>query len=411
MNTKYANAVNWLFEQFPAYQNIGADAYKPGLERIEQLCAHFALQPDELPFIHVAGSNGKGSVCSMIAAGLTQSGKKVGLFTSPHIQDFSERIRIDGKPISEDFVIHFVNDFQKEEQLRGYSFFEITFAMALCYFKQEQCDYCVIETGLGGRLDATNVIKPALSVITNISLEHTQFLGNTIEQIAGEKAGIIKENTPVLISESTPETAKVFTDKATSLNAPLYWSDNVEILPRADFPLLGDYQKRNYQTAVYAIQILLQSDFQKETVDDGIANLYELTGFYGRLFQHPSLPNVILDVSHNADGIKKTMDFIKENYNPENLYILYGTSADKDLKEIIPVFAPYPNFVFTEFAHARSASFEHIIDYIDQLDENFTFFDDAPTALNMLQTSTNEEDTILVIGSFFLIANIFENFL
>lgn len=411
MNTEYANAVNWLFEQFPAYQNIGADAYKPGLERIKQLCAHFALKPDELPFVHVAGSNGKGSVCSMIAAGLTESGKKVGLFTSPHIQDFSERIRINGQPIDQQFVIDFVHDFQQQAQLRGYSFFEITFAMALCYFKQEACDYCVIETGLGGRLDATNVIHPKLSIITNISLEHTQFLGNTLEEIAQEKAGIIKANTPILISEFTSETEKVFREKANTLNSPIYWSDKVEILPRQDFPLFGKYQKRNYQTAVYAIQLLLGDDFQKEVVDNGIANIYALTGFYGRLFQHPQLPRVILDVSHNADGIKKTMDFIGENYPPENLYILYGTSADKDLKEIIPIFAPYPNFVFTEFEHSRSASFEHIIDYIDQLDENFTFFDDASTALKMLQNSTNEEDTILVIGSFFLVANIFENFL
>lgn len=411
MNTNYSNAVNWLFEQFPAYQNIGAEAYKPGLERIEQLCAHFALTPSDSKYIHIAGSNGKGSMCSMIAAGLSQSGCKVGLFTSPHIQDFSERIRINGQPIEQDYVTNFVEIFKTNEELRGYSFFEITFAMALCYFKEQNCDYCVIETGLGGRLDATNVIQPILSIITNISLEHTQYLGDSITMIAAEKAGIIKENTPVLISESTPETSIVFTEKANAVNAPIFWSDNVEITPRKDFPLLGNYQIQNYQTALYALQLILKEDFNKEIIDNGISNIYELSGFYGRLFRHPSLDRVILDVSHNADGIRKTLDYIQTQYAPENLYILYGTSADKDLNEIIPLFSSFPNFVFTEFDHSRSATFENIINYVDQLDENFTFFDDAPTALKMLQTSTNEEDTILVIGSFFLVANIFEKFI
>ncbi len=411
MEQEYTIAVSWLFEQFPAYQNIGDMAYKPGLERIEELCAHFDYPQNDLKCIHVAGSNGKGSTCSMIAAGLTESGYKVGLFTSPHIQDFSERIRINGITITKEYVTQFVDAFKKQTHLKGYSFFEITFAMALCYFRENECDYCVIETGLGGRLDATNIVDPILSVITNISLEHTQYLGNDLASIAQEKAGIIKQNTPILISEYTIETEKVFINKANEVKAPLFWSDDVHFKPRIDFPLLAAYQQSNYKTAIYALRLILGDLFNETIVDNGIAKIYELTGFYGRLFRHPSLPNVILDVSHNKDGIEKTLNYIKENYSPEQLFILYGTSADKDLGQIIPLFEEFPHISFTEFNHERSAKFEHIMDYMEKLGENLTFFDDAPTALKMLQNSTNEEDTILVIGSFFLVGNIFENFL
>ncbi len=408
MQGQYKEAVNWLFEQFPAFQNIGADAYKPGLERIEQLCAHFDFPQNDLKCIHVAGSNGKGSTCSMIAAGLTQSGFKTGLFTSPHIQDFSERIRINGACIDPTFVVSFVHHFKEQKELRGYSFFEITFAMALCYFKQQGCEYCVIETGLGGRLDATNIIQPLLSVITNISLEHTQFLGDSITAIAHEKAGIIKSETPVLISEYVPETKSVFLSKANELNAKIHWTEDSLFLPRKDFPLLGEFQIQNYATALRALQLVLNDHFEEKTIQDGIANLYELTGFYGRLFTHPDFKKTLLDVSHNADGIKKTLAYIKENYDPEQVYVLYGTSADKDLKAILPLFNDFPNIAFTEFNSERSAKFEHYLDFTDQMGEKFTFFDDAPTALHTLQNAINEEDTILVIGSFFLIANIFE---
>lgn len=408
MNKAYTEAVDWLFEQFPAYQNKGANAYKPGLERIEELCAHFDFPQENLKCIHAAGSNGKGSTCSMIAAGLTQSGYKTGLFTSPHIVDFSERIRINGQCIEEAFVIEFVQHFKEKTNLRGYSFFEITFAMALCYFKEQKCDYCVIETGLGGRLDATNIITPIISVITNISIEHTQFLGSTIEEIAAEKAGIIKENTPVIISEYTPATKTVFEDKATSVNAPIYWSESCAYKPRFDFPLKGDYQHLNYNTALMVLKYVLGDTFIEETIQDGIANIYDLTGFYGRLYTHPNYANVLFDVSHNEDGIQKTLSYIQTNYNPENCFILYGTSSDKDLSKILPLFTPFPNLTFTEFNNERSAKFENYMEFMDEIGEKFTFFDDAKTALHTLQNAINEEDTIIVIGSFFLISNIFE---
>ena len=198
LNKQYQEATEWLFQQFPQYQLIGAKAFKPTLENIRQLLDWVGNPQEELTFIHIAGSNGKGSTCSMLASILTESGYSVGLYTSPHIEDYTERIRINGLPISKEAVVDFVHRIQAHTFAIEPSFFEITFALSLDYFKRQQCDICVIETGLGGRLDATNIISPLLSIITNISLEHTQFLGDTLELIATEKAGIIKQHTPVV---------------------------------------------------------------------------------------------------------------------------------------------------------------------------------------------------------------------
>ncbi len=256
----YREATDWLFQQFPSYQHIGGKAYKPGLEQINQLLAHFGNPQHDLRFIHVAGTNGKGSTCSMLASILTEAGNTVGLFTSPHIQDFRERIRVNGTVVSEAFVIDCTQQIQQAELGFEPSFFEISFLMALLYFKASGCNICVIETGLGGRLDATNCITPLISLITNISIEHTQFLGNTITEIAGEKAGIIKQNIPVVIGEREPDSSAVFDQAAHAKNAPLTYASDEEIMFPSTFPLLGTYQKANYQLVLTALKVL-HADF------------------------------------------------------------------------------------------------------------------------------------------------------
>ena len=225
----YIAATHWLFSRFPAYQNVGASAYKPGLERVELLLDKLELNTQKIPSIHIAGTNGKGSTAAFCASLLQETGLRVGLFTSPHIFDFSERIRINGQVIDQDFVVEFCERIQSQLPNLDASFFELTFAMALAYFQAENCDWMVIETGLGGRLDATNVILPKLSIITNIALDHQEFLGNTIQEIASEKAGIMKKNVPVLIGETNPETLDLFIASATATAAPIYFSEDFSV--------------------------------------------------------------------------------------------------------------------------------------------------------------------------------------
>lgn len=401
----YKETINWLFQQFPSYQNVGARAYKPGLENTEKLLAYFGNPHHDLKFIHVAGTNGKGSTCSMLASILTESGNKVGLFTSPHIQDFRERIRVNGIMVSEEFIVDYVQQIQSANIDFEPSFFEISFLMALLWFKQSNCSICVIETGLGGRLDATNVITPILSLITNISLEHTQFLGNTITEIAGEKAGIIKNEVPVVIGEREIESSKVFDTVADEKNAPIHYASDNEISIPMNFPLLGNYQQDNYKLVKTAID-LLQSSFPitYENISKGLSNLTKNTGFYGRLQVVSENPRVIFDVSHNEAGIKATLDFFKD----EQLVIVYGTSADKDLNAIFSFFPQNATYLFTEFENERSATTQKLNEFALNFKLNAIYFKNAQNALFKAKTIANKGDTILVLGSFFLISDFFE---
>ena len=277
MLNSYQAAIDWLFKQFPSYQNIGTSAYKPGLERVELLLTELGNPHQELKIIHVAGTNGKGSTCSYLASYLTETGEKVGLFTSPHIYDFRERIRVNGEKISKEFVLEFCNKIQNLNLEISPSFFEITFAMALAYFNQEACTICVIETGLGGRLDATNVIKPLVCIITNIGFDHTQFLGNTYSEIATEKAGIIKERIPVIIGETNPETKNVFLEVSKNKNAEIHLAENEQLPSGINLPL---YQQKNLRSALKALEIIeFQVDY--EILNRSITNLHFNTGYFG----------------------------------------------------------------------------------------------------------------------------------
>ncbi len=319
---EYLYETNWLFQQFPSYQKIGSKAYKPTLENIQEICRRIEHPEKALKLIHVAGSNGKGSTCSMLASILTESGYKVGLFTSPHIKDFSERIRINGDCISENKVIEFIQRIKNESFNFSPSFFEVTFAMALYHFNEQKCDICVIETGLGGRLDATNIISPILSVITNISLEHTAILGDTVGEIAREKGGIIKRNTPTIIGPMSVPLTKIFQEVCKQKNSGLFISDTNKS-KSFDLPLLGDYQKVNFGIVLEIITQLKKKEF---TITDhstqvGLNQLQKNTGFIGRLQVISKNPTLIFDVSHNLDGIKVTLDTILKK--AKKTYVLF----------------------------------------------------------------------------------------
>ena len=408
IDLRYSKAISWLFEQFPSYQIIGSKAYKPTLENTIKLLSIIGNPQDRLKFVHVAGSNGKGSTCSMIASTLTEAGYKVGLFTSPHIEDYTERIRINGKTISKESVVDFVNEIRKTELDFDPSFFEMTFALALKHFADEECDICVIEAGLGGRLDATNVITPLLSIITNISLEHTQILGDTLELIAEEKAGIIKLGVPMVTAEKNPSVLSVFESKVRELSSALILFDEKRIIP-SDFPLLGNYQQDNFRLATTALNELEKSGFTSTSGDLalGLKNLNQNSGLKARLQIWKQDPLTILDVSHNPAGIKSTLETI-EQLNKGNLHIIYGTSSDKDISSILDEFPSAAKIYLTEFTNPRSAN-------ISQLEkaskgkkfESVDYFFKAESAFEIAQNTAKQNDTILIIGSFFLVADFF----
>ena len=408
LNNQYQEATEWLFQQFPQYQIVGAKAFKPTLDNIRRLLEWIDNPQDDLKFIHVAGSNGKGSTCSMMASILTESGYKVGLYTSPHIQDYTERIRINGNPIEKQAVVDFVNQIKEHEFDFQPSFFEITFALSLHYFRKQRCDICVIETGLGGRLDATNVILPIISLITSISLEHTNFLGNTIKEIAFEKGGIIKETTPVVIGNVSNEAHEVFEELASERNAPFYDYDSLTPLPD-NFPLLGGYQKENFQLAMTGLHIIKKFGFNtnQESITKGLKNLTQNTGFYGRLQVVKNNPLTIIDVSHNVDGIRKTLNSLDEIVKGE-LHIIYGTSSDKDINSIVRLFPADLNLTFTQFSNPRSATVEQLKSAAEQLNfKKINFFSNFDEAYSSVQNTAKQEDTILIIGSFFLVSDFF----
>jgi dihydrofolate synthase/folylpolyglutamate synthase len=335
----YQETINWMFNQLPMYQLQGASAYKKDLTNTHLLIAHLDNPQEKIKCIHVGGTNGKGSTSHMLASILQEAGYKVGLYTSPHLKDFRERIKINGKDISEEFVTDFINEHKTFFESNDMSFFEMTVGLAFDYFAKEKVDIAVIEVGMGGRLDATNIITPLVSVITNIGLDHTQFLGNTLEAIAFEKAGIIKPNIPVIIGEYTPETRPVFLAKAKECNSEIYFAAD---LVSETYPsdLIGDYQIHNKKTVLQTISVLnSQNEFKitLENVKSGLLNVVKNTGLQGRWQQLNAFPKVICDTAHNKNGLKIVLNQIqKEDF--DTLHIVLGVVNDKDLDEILPLF-------------------------------------------------------------------------
>ncbi len=335
----YQETLNWMFNQLPMYQQQGASAYKEDLTNSLLLSNYLGNPETDLKFIHVAGTNGKGSTSHLLASVLQEAGYKVGLYTSPHLKDFRERIKINGNEISEEFVCEFIDqhiDFFKANEL---SFFEMTVGLAFEYFKKEKVDIAIIEVGLGGRLDSTNIITPLISVITNIGKDHVQFLGNTLEAIANEKAGIIKNTIPVVIGEYTLETKPVFIAKANTTRSIIFFaSDTIVDVYSSD--LKGNYQISNKKTALQTLRILNTiSGFEvKETaIKNGFSNVVKNTGLQGRWQQLNSAPKTICDTAHNKHGLEQVLNQL-EKEELDTLHFVFGVVNDKDLDEILPLF-------------------------------------------------------------------------
>jgi dihydrofolate synthase/folylpolyglutamate synthase len=335
----YQETISWMFNQLPMYQLQGASAYKKDLTNAYLLVNHLDNPQNKIKCIHVAGTNGKGSTSHMLASILQEAGYKVGLYTSPHLKDFRERIKINGNKISEDFVCDFINKNKTFFEANDMSFFEMTVGLAFEYFAKENVDIAIIEVGMGGRLDATNVIIPLVSVITNIALDHTQFLGNTLESIAYEKAGIIKPGIPVVIGEYTPETKPVFVAKAKENHSDIYFASD---LVSVDLPsdLIGDYQIHNKKIVVQTIAVLnAQAAFKisDANIKSGLLRVVKNTGLEGRWQQLGESPKIICDTAHNKNGLEIVLkQVLKEKF--KTLHMVLGVVNDKDLDEILPLF-------------------------------------------------------------------------
>ena len=400
MLNKYEKTIEWLFKQFPSFQNLGAEAYKPGLSNVIALLKSFDNPQDKLQFIHIAGTNGKGSTASYTASILTELGVKVGLFTSPHIFDFRERIRVNGKKITEAEVISFCTKIKALKLDFEPSFFEITFVLSLVHFQTNNCSICVIETGLGGRLDATNCILPKISIITNIGMDHMKFLGNTLKEIAIEKAGIIKKNRPVVIGKTQNEIKEIFVEKAIEKNSQITFADETNFSKIVLFP---SYQKENLRTALKTLELLSYSISQK-IIQKSIDNLQKNTGLFARMTSINSNPTIILDVSHNEDGIKATLKEL--NLNPiGKLSVLIGSSNDKDINLHLNLFPNKANIYLCAFNNERSRKLEEYKMLKSQNPKIKEVFEDVNLAIRKLKGRLSKEDTLLVIGSFFLVAD------
>lgn len=399
MLNKYTDCTEWLFNQFPSYQNLGASAYKPGLENTSAILTKVGNPETTLKFIHIAGTNGKGSTCAFLSSFLQQTGFRVGLFTSPHLVDFRERIRVNGKAIKEAEVIEFCKKVQAYEA--DLSFFEITLAMALVHFNNQQCDYVILETGMGGRLDATNVVNPLLAVITNIGIDHQAFLGNTLAEIASEKAGIIKASVPVLCGEEREILAEIFRQKAHSLNAPIVFSNE-----RIDDPtqVIPAYQRKNAALALNALSIL-GIDTRAINVQETWLNLFKHTGFIGRLFPSIRYQNLWYDASHNADGIKTTMESLM-GMGISNPIVIFGASNDKSLAHLSEIDDIIDAWYFCEFTNPRSYGRDQLTQVIEELKLKKTQrFYEVNKAINAALENRKENQAILVTGSFFLLSD------
>lgn len=401
----YKESINWLFNQLPVFQNIGAAAYKEDLTNTLLLTAHLNHPERNFKTIHVAGTNGKGSTSSMIASVFMEAGYKVGLYTSPHLKDFRERITINGKKISKNYVHQFVLKQKSFFETIELSFFEMTVGLAFQYFSDKKVDIAIIEVGMGGRLDATNIITPLLSVITNIGKDHTAFLGDTLEKIAFEKAGIIKQNIPVVIGEYTSQTKPVFLEIARKNNSKIYFAQD-ENYPNYHCGLLGDYQIKNKKTVIEVFRNL-KSDFNisEENIKNGIANVVINTHLQGRWQILQKYPKVICDTAHNAHGLEMVMQQLKkETYN--QLHIVLGVVNDKDLASILPLFPKNANYYFCKPKNERGLNATILLEKAKTHQLIGNTYASVSKAYKAALKKSSDKDLIFIGGSNFVVSEI-----
>ena len=403
----YQETVEWMFHCLPMYQLQGATAYRKDLTNAVLLSQYLNHPENHLKLIHVAGTNGKGSTSHMLASILQEAGFKTGLYTSPHLKDFRERIKIDGKEISEEAVIHFIQKHKSFFEINNLSFFEMSVGLAFDYFKSENVDIAIIETGLGGRLDATNIITPILSIITNIGLDHIQFLGNTLTAIAAEKAGIIKKNIPVIIGEYTIETRQVFEKKAEACESEiLFASDSFHKEYESD--LMGDYQLANKKTVLQAAKILhdkYEYNISEDHLKAGFLNVVKNTGLSGRWQQLHSNPKVICDTAHNAHGLSVVIpQILSQQY--DRLHIVLGFVNDKNLAEILPLFPKEAHYYFCSPNSERGLSVGILLNEARKIQLVGEAYDSVTSAYSAAIENAGANDFIYIGGSTFVVAEI-----
>jgi dihydrofolate synthase/folylpolyglutamate synthase len=403
----YPETLNWLFNQLPMYQLQGASAYKKDLTNVHLLMDYLGHPETQLQCVHVAGTNGKGSSSHMLASVLQEAGYKVGLYTSPHLKDFRERIKINGEMIPEDFVCDFVNQHQSFFETNDMSFFEMSVGLAFDYFAKEKIDIAIIEVGMGGRLDATNIITPLVSVITNIGLDHTQFLGNTLAAVATEKAGIIKSNIPVVIGEYNPDTQPVFLATAKANQSKIYFASDL-ITTNYPSDLIGDYQVHNKKTVIQTLSVLNQNTTFQTTESNwekGLSQVVKNTGLQGRWQQLGDFPKIICDTAHNTHGLTIVLNQIqKESF--EGLHIVLGVVNDKDLDEVLPLFPKNAIYYFCKPNIPRGLDATILAQKANGFGLIGEIYNSVSDAYEKAKQNAQSSDFIYVGGSTFVVAEI-----
>ena len=402
----YQDTVSWMFQQLPMYQNKGKYAFKKDLSNTLKLSRHLKEPQDQFKSIHVAGTNGKGSTSHMLASVLQEAGYKVGLYTSPHLKDFRERIRINGNVISKQFVIGFVKRNKDFFEANSLSFFEMTVGMAFDYFAKKDVDIAVIEVGLGGRLDSTNIITPELSVITNIGFDHMQFLGDTLEEIADEKAGIIKSKVPVVIGETHSKTENVFKTKAESIDSEIYFADQL-IVKVLESDLKGSYQIHNIKTVMKSVEVLNESYFKisKQELEKGLLNVIKNTGLKGRWQVLDTQPKIICDTAHNKEGLVYVIEQLKsEEFG--TLHIVFGVVSDKDLNSIMPLLPKNAVYYLSKPNVQRGLDAEKLKTIFNKNQLIGQSYNSVNEAFKTAKMNAEKKDLIYVGGSTFVVAEI-----
>lgn len=421
----YQETLNYLYNSTPVFEHVGAVAYKEGLQNTLALDKHFNHPHTNFKTIHIAGTNGKGSCSHSLASILQEAGYKVGLYTSPHLVDFRERIRVNGQCISKERVVKFVEDERKFFEPLHPSFFELTTALAFKYFEEQKVDIAIIEVGLGGRLDCTNIISPILSIITNISFDHTQFLGDTLAKIAAEKAGIIKKGVPVIIGEANEETSPVFQSKANEVNSDIVFAEDNAIVtsssPMADGgrryylsnnstlvgELSGDYQERNMNTILCACNILKQMNIIKndDVIAKGLTNICKNTGLLGRWQTIQNNPTVVCDTGHNVGGWNYLAPQIKRQ-QCNQLRIVFGMVDDKDINSVMYLLPKNAIYYWTQAESKRAIKAERVAEIAIKHDLRGEIFDNVEVAYTKALQDSNKDDFVFVGGSSYIVADL-----
>lgn len=406
----YAQTLEYLFDKLPMYQRIGHAAYKANLNSTLALMDVLDHPERKFKSIHVGGTNGKGSTAHLLASVFQEAGYKTGLYTSPHLLDFRERIRINGQMIPEAEVVQFVQQYQSTFEPLSLSFFEWSVGLAFQYFAKEKVDISIVEVGMGGRLDSTNVIDPALSVITNIGMDHSQYLGDTIAKIATEKAGIIKPNTPVVIGKSQRDTESVFRKTALEKGAHIIFADQQFPADLPTCPLEGIYQSENFQTVLVSVDVLKQSGWNitESHINNGFLNVVKNTGLMGRWQTIQQNPKVICDVGHNTDGVSKIVEQLQQE-SAKNLHVILGFVSDKDVKSVLRLFPPTARYYLTQPSIPRAMHIDQLSRIADEIDLKFDCFQTPKLAFQEALRNASSNDLIFIGGSTFVVADFLKN--